>query len=220
MPGVTALRAGWRTFWARPDATLIPVAAAALVWIVAEFLVQATISGTVTRSHSCLRHVAGLVVESRCAAGAHAHSLGVAIGLFAYVVLGLIFWAVLVRAGLAVLGTPVRLRPAPILGAAVLGAIAITPGLAYGVIGGLVIAFAGQFTMIAILLEDRSPLPAFVRSARLAFGNPGRTLGFSVLATLVLVAGLFLGLVGLLPATALVLLAQLHLHRDRAESRA
>lgn len=211
---MTAFRAGWRSFRANPDAVLIPVLVAAFCWVIAEFLVQATISGTLTRSQPCVRQVAGLLDHTRCAASADAHQLGAMVGLFGYLLLGQLFWTVLLHAGLAALGQPVRRRPPAVAGTALVIALALTLGIGLGFVPGLLLGYVGQFTMTAVLLDDLGPAAAFWRSLRLVVGNPLLVLGTTLLALATLAGGLLLGLVGILPATAVVVLTHLHLYRE------
>lgn len=211
---MTAWRAGWRAFWARPDVLLIPVLVASVAWVIVEFAVQATLSGTVTRSHPCLRYVAGLTDPTRCAADADTRILGNAIGLYAFLVLGLVFWAVLVHVGLAALGTPAPRRPVAVLGTALLGGLALTLGLGLGILPGLVLGFLGQFTIVIVVAEQVGPIAGFGRSVLLVVRNPGPVTALTALALLALGAGLLLLIAGVFPALAIVLLAQLHLHRD------
>lgn len=210
---MTALRAGWRTFWAEPDAVMIPALVAALAWTVAQFLAQAAISGTITRSHSCVRYVDGLADPTRCAAGADARNLGYAAGLLAFLVLGQLFWAVLLHAGLAALGTPVRRRPLAVLGTALLVGVVLTLGTGLGVLPGIVLGYLGQFTMTAVVADGAGPFAAVARSARLTVRSSRSVVGFSLLAPIALGTGLLLCGVGVLPALAVVALGHLHLYR-------
>jgi hypothetical protein len=185
-----AWRAGWRTFRARTDAVLLPLLAAVVAWVVAEFAVQALI---------------GLLVPGATNA--------LVAGVFAFFVLGQLFWAVVLHRGLAALGTPAAPRPLAVLGAALLAGAGLTLGTGLCLLPGLVLAVLVQFTMTSVIAERLDPFTAFGRSVALVFREPAAVLGFTGLAALVLTAGLLLGVVGVFPAIALVALAQLHLQR-------
>lgn len=211
-----AWRAGWRTFRAQTDAVLFPLLGAAVAWAAAEFVVQALISATITRSHACVRYVAGMPDPTRCGAGDHTLQVSLVVGVFAFFLLGQLFWAVVVHRALAAIGVTVRTRPLTILGTAALAAAGLTLGVGLCLLPGIVLAILGQFAVVAVLADGLDPFTAFGRSALLVVRAPVAVLGFTGLAVLTLTAGLLLGLVGVFPAIAVVALAQVHFHRSRA----
>lgn len=213
---LAAWRAGWRTFREHTDAVLLPLLAAAVAWVAAEFVVQALISATVTRSHACVRYVGGLADPNRCGAGAHALQVSLVLGVFAFFVLGQLFWAVVQHRGLAALDTPAPRRPGAVLATALLAAAGLTVGVGLCLLPAVLLAVLGQFTMTGVIADGLDPFTAFGRSVRRAVTEPLAVLGFTGLAALTLAAGLVLGLVGVFPATAVVALAQLHFERGRA----
>ncbi|MBO9522260.1 MAG: hypothetical protein J7518_12040 [Nocardioidaceae bacterium] len=185
MTVLEAWRAGWRAFREHTDVVLFPVLAAAVAWAVAEFAVQALI---------------GLVVDDAGNA--------LAAGVFAFYVLGQLFWAVVVHRALAALGTPAAPRPLAVLGSALLAGAGLTLGSALCLLPAVVLAVLGQLTTIILLTERVDPFTAFGRSVALVVRAPGPALGFTGLAALTLLAGLLLGVVGVFPAITVVALAQ------------
>ena len=204
-----AWRSGWRTFWADPQPVLWPALLGAagwvLAWVLAWLLIGATMSGTVP----CVRHVAGMTAASQCPTGSAGARLGV--GFLVFLVLGQLFWATLVAAALRAGGLPVARRGAA-LGTAVVIGCALLVSFVLGPLGPLLVAVLGQFALVGVLRDGLGVGAALGASAMFGVRSPGRVLGFTGLALLTLIGGLLLGVVGIVPASAVLVLAQLALY--------
>lgn len=176
--------AGWHAFWRDAEPVLWPALLAAGGWVLAWVLVWLAL---------------GSADDARART---------AIAFVVFLVLGQLFWATLVGAGLRADGLPVR-RPRTAVAAAVV--IGLLLGLAFviGPIGPVLVAVLTQFTLVGVLRDDLGVLAALVASVRFAGRAPGRVLGFTALSVLTLLGGLVLLVVGTVPAAVVVVLAQL-----------
>lgn len=219
-PAPAGARSVWnlarRTLAAHPEQVVLPVLAAGVVWVVAQVLVEVAIGATITRGTSCLRSIGALVGTTTCGPTGSRTGIGLAVSVVVLLVLGQLFWAVCLRAGLVALGVPVRpLRTVigPVVGLAAFLGPAIAAGLAVCLLPGFAVAFFGQFAMTGVVRDGLGPFAAIGGGLREVARRPLATVSLTAVSMLVLVAGALLGLVGVWPASALVALAQLEFLR-------
>jgi hypothetical protein len=217
MSATAAWGAGWRAFRRSPEQVLVPVLAAGFGWVVAQVLVQSVISATVTRAHPCVRRVDDLIDPTACAADADARTRFMVLTCLAVCFLGHLFWAVALRSAHRTVDPdgvrPLRAITLPVLGTAAVLSVLLTVGVGTGMVLAVVIAFLAQHAMAAVVVEGRGTVAALLLSVREVAARPRHALGFAVIASLTVLGGSALLLVGVWPATALLALAQV-IERD------
>ena len=206
--GLAIWRTGWRSFRSGGERLLAPVLAAGLAWVILQTLVQWVLDDAVARTRPCTRHVGDLIEVTHCPAGDAAATTSAVLGTYAFCVLGLLFWFVVLRTVLGERSAPLRAVAFPALSLAVILGSLLTLGIGFGFLPGVVIAMACQFAALAVLTQGRNGPAALLDSVRLTLRRPLPVILFSAIALLVLGAGAALLVVGLWPATVLIALAQ------------
>ncbi|MGO4254871.1 hypothetical protein [Marmoricola sp. RAF53] len=178
---------GWRAFWRDPEPVLWPALVAAAGWVLAWVATWIVLGWTVPATRP-----------------------RVTLGWIAFFLLGQVFWLLLVRAALRARAQPVR-RPRTALAAGGVIATALSLSFVLGILGPVLVALLTQFTLVGVLRDGQGVLAALRTSAALAVRSPVRVLAFTGLALVTVLGGAVLGLVGAVPAAAVVALGQLEL---------